>query len=375
MTATLILAGISALCWFLYFYPYIFYPLCLRLLSRKPIQAAPVDLSASLLFCACNEMDCLPGKIKNLRDLKRNSPSLQILVFDDASTDGTYELLAGASDLLTVIRGSGRVGKAAGMKQLVECATGDILAFTDADVALAPDSIERLLPYYADAEIGGVNCTVRMLCDSHTATCEAGSLYWSWDDRLQQLESATGNVMGASGALFSVRRELYPEFPTTVQDDFTVSMGVIFQGKRLIKAPDVIASTNGVSRRDEELRRKVRIGTRAYHTHSILRPQLKRMSRRDRFKYVSRKMLRWFGGLWIALGTTTGVAAIATMSLPLAGLLLLVLLVVAILSGWTQSGRLGRLGQVAVATFAIFYGVVQGMRGRTMTTWAHAKSR
>ncbi|MDP9423676.1 MAG: glycosyltransferase [Pseudomonadota bacterium] len=375
MTATLILAGISALCWLLYFYPYLLYPLALRLLSKQPIHPAPLDSSASLLFCAYNEIDCLPRKIDNLRELKRHSPSLQILVYDDGSTDGTHELLKSVPDLLTVVCGPGRTGKAAGMKQLVQHAQGEILVFTDADVALAPDAIERLLPYYADAEIGGVCCTVRMLSDSGNSTSETGSLYWSWDDRLQQLESATGNVMGASGALFSVRRALYPEFPNTVQDDFTASMSVIFQSRRLIKALDVIASTNGVSRRDEELRRKIRIGTRAYHTHSFLRPHLKRMSRRDRFKYVSRKMLRWFGGLFVALGTISAVATVATLSVPLAALLLLLLLVLAIGSVVAQSGLLGRLGQISVATFATFFGVVQGMRGRTATTWAPAKSR
>ena len=120
--------------------------------------------------------------------------------------------------------------------------------------------------------------------------------------------------MGASGGLFSVRRELYPEFPDTVQDDFTVSMSVIFQGMRLVKASDVIAYEKTVASRAEALRRKVRIGARAFHTHSFLRPQIVRMSAKDRMKYFSRKMLRWFGGVFITLGAMSGLAAVATVS-------------------------------------------------------------
>ena len=41
--------------------------------------------------------------------------------------------------------------------------------------------------------------------------------------------------MGADGSIFAVRRELYPDFPDTVQDDFTVSMSAVFAGRRLVR--------------------------------------------------------------------------------------------------------------------------------------------
>lgn len=375
MGTALILAGGSAVCWLLYFYPYLIYPLALRALSKRPIHAAPTECSVTLVFCAYNEIDCLPGKIENLRQLKRSRPDLQILAYDDGSTDGTTELLGSVPDLITTIRGPGRTGKAAGMKQLVKNARGDILIFTDADVELRLDSIDRLLPYYGDPEVGGVCCSVKMLSVVPSATSHTGTVYWSWDDRIQQLESATGNVMGASGAMFSVRRELYPEFPDTVQDDFTVSMSVIFHRKRLIKAPDVIAFTKSVCKSDEELRRKVRIGARAYHTHRFLQPQLKRMSPRDRFKYFSHKFLRWFGGLFLLLGALLGLAAVASLSLTAAGLLLLVAILAVGLSVQVERSHFGKLGQIGLATFATLFGVIQGMRGRTVSTWARANSR
>lgn len=375
MTATAILLAISAICWALFVYPYIIYPQVLRLLSSEPVRRAPVDLSVSLLFCAYNEIECLPEKIENLRGLKRSRPDLQILVYDDASSDGTYELLASVPDLLTTIRGPGRTGKAAGMKQLVRQATGDVLVFTDANILLAPDVIDSLLPYYGDPNVGGACCTLRMVSDPGSLTSQVGSTYSAMDDRLQQLESATGNVMGATGGLFSIRRELYPDFPDTVQDDFTVSMSVIFQGRRLVKAPDVIGYERTVSRRGEELRRKIRIGARAYHTHKFLRPQIRRMSARDRMKYFSRKMLRWFGGVFLALGGIFGLLAIATVSTAAAAVLAIVAVVALAASLWPGSGYVGKVGEIALATFATLIGVLQAMRGRTVATWAPAKSR
>ncbi len=375
MTVTVILVGLSATFWLLFIYPYFIYPRILGLLSRRPIKPRPVRLSVSILFCAHNEIDCLSGKIANLRALKRTFPDLEILVYDDASTDGSYELLASAGDLLSVIRGPGRTGKAAGMKRLVAQASGQVLVFTDANILLAADIVDRLLPYYGDPEVGGVSGTIKGSAQQVSVTSSVGAAFLTLDDRLQMMESRTGNVMGASGGLFSVRRELYPDFPDTVQDDFTVSMSVIFRGKRLIKAPDVVAYEKTVERREEELARKVRIGARAFHTHCFLRPQIASMSARDRMKYFSHKMLRWFGGIFLALGALFGLAAVATLSKVAAAALAAGALVMITISLRSRAGYFAKLGEMGLAIFATLLGVLQGMGGRTMATWAPAKSR
>ena len=376
MTLIIVFAVFSVGCCLLFVYPYAIYPVLLRRFVRtRPVNAAPVELRISLLFCAYNEAEALRDKIANLRQLKAIWPELEVLAYDDGSNDGTSELLADAGDLITVVQGVGRTGKAAGMKRLAAMASGDILAFTDANVIVAPDAIGKLLPYYADPEVGGVCGTLCYSSDETSATAEIGSLYWRLDEQLRSLESATGAVMGADGSIFSVRKSLYPAFPDTVLDDFTVSMSVIFAGKRLIKAPDVIAYEKSVTRRDEEIRRKIRIGARAYHTHLHLRPQLRQMSALNRFKYMSRKLLRWFGGLFLALGALFAMIAIgmastvALVACTTAGAMLLSI------SLRSRSGVFAKLGEILTATFATLIGVVQGMRGHTVATWSPAKSR
>lgn len=374
-TTTWVLVALAAVSLLLFLYPYLLYPKTLQILSRREFRPAPAKLTVSLLFCAYNEIESLPAKLQNLGELKRIYPALEILVYDDASSDGTYQLLARNQDVLTVVAGSGRMGKAAGMKQLAAQASGNILIFTDANIILSSDAIERALPYYGDDEVGGLCCTIRPEVAAGSATSIVGSTFVALDDRLQQLESATGNVMGATGGLFSIRRELYPSFPDTVQDDFLVSMSVIFQGRRLVKATDVIGYEKVVARSDEEFRRKVRIGARAYHTHACMRQQVRRLSARDRFKYFSRKVLRWYGGMFLILAGVFTLAAAATISTTMLVVSAAASVIGALLMQVAQGGPLASLREILLALLATLTGVVSGMRGHTYATWTPAKSR
>ncbi|MHA6332673.1 glycosyltransferase [Qipengyuania sp. CAU 1752] len=375
MLPALFFASLSMLCCLLLLYPYLVYPLLLARYPRREVALRPVDLQFSLLFCVFNEKASIAGKIANLRELKARTPNLQILVYDDGSSDGTAEVLDQAKDVVTLVRGEGRRGKAAGMRRLASLAVGEILVFTDANVLCRPDVIECLAPYYGDAGVGGVCGTLRYENEEWSPTAEIGAHYWSIDERLRSLESATGNVMGADGSIFSIRRGLYPTFPDTVLDDFVTSMSVVFAGKRLIKAPDVIAFEQSVARADEEFRRKIRIGTRAAHTHRWMREHLRTMSRLDRFKYASRKFLRWFGGGFLAASIANSLVAIAFVSVlasaiaALASLLSLAIILTA------KNGPLAKVGEILRALIATQIGVLRGMRGQTVVTWAPAVSR
>ena len=376
MAIILALAAMLALCLVAVLWPFLFYPLILRALSTRPEHpVAGPPPSASLLFCAYNEAAAMPEKLANLAMLKRRYPTLECLAFDDGSSDGTGDLIAAQGDLVTLVRGPGRSGKAHGMKQLAARARGDVLIFTDANVLLDEDAVDRLLARYADPDVGGVLGSLHYIGADESVTASVGSLYWRIEERLKDEESRTGNVLGADGSIFSVRRALYPDFPDSVLDDLTVSMAVVFAGRRLIKARDVIARERLVTARKDEYRRKVRIAARAWHTHSHLRPQLRRMAPLDRFKYASRKIVRWFGGAFILAGAIAAGALALRISpmLYMAGALCLALILW--VGARARSGPLAALVDVLIAYAATLQGVAKAMSGRTVTVWNPAKSR
>ena len=366
----------SAVCALLVIYPYAIYPALLRLARPKPVVVnRQANFSASLLFCAYNEEHAMPEKLANIELLKGRHRSLEVFAFDDGSQDTTYGQLSARPDLISVLRGTGRNGKAHGMKELARRASGDILIFTDANVTLREDAVENLSGYFADPAIGGVCGSLRYAGSDQSTTAAMGSIYWRLEEHIKDLESDSGNVMGADGSIFAVRRELYPGFPDTVLDDFTVSMEVLFRGKRLIKAKDVVAYERVVARRGEEFTRKVRIAARAYHTHQFLLPKLARLSLFDRFKYASHKLVRWFGGFFLVLGAIFSLVAVTLISLPAAVILLVMLGSLAWWSIHRDNGAFAAASEIVIAMLATLIGVYRARRGETFAVWNPAKSR
>jgi cellulose synthase/poly-beta-1,6-N-acetylglucosamine synthase-like glycosyltransferase len=369
--------AIACICAILVIYPYVLYPLILRMAPTRPVKAADVDAKpcVTLLFSAYNEAASIETKIENIRELKASYPRLECFAYNDCSTDATGAILERNADILEVVTSERRTGKAHGMKVLVERARGEILVFTDANVTLHGDAIERLISRFADPDVGGVCGTLEYLGADDSVTAQVGSAYWRLEEFLKAEESRTGNVIGADGSIFAIRRELYPTFPDSVLDDLTVSMAAVFAGKRLIRAADVIAYERLVANRHDEFSRKVRIASRAFHTHRFLAPQLRKMAPFDKFKYMSRKFIRWFGALFLVIGFIAACTALWTMSPWLVASAVLAVAAVGAMGVIKPHGPASTIVEIVLALFATLFGIIRAMSGHTVVIWSPAKSR
>lgn len=357
-------------------HPFTTYRHSLRLLPRRPLRprAGAPRPSFSILVCAHNEAKVIGAKAENLLALKARTPGLEILVYDDGSADGTGEILRGHPGI-TVVAPPTRTGKTPGMNRLASLAKGDILVFSDANVMVEPEALLNLERYFADPEVGCVCGHLLYLNREQSVTAATGADYWRLEETIKQLESDTGSVMGADGSLFALRRSLHRPVPEDLIDDIHVSFGALFQGYRVVRAPDVRAFENSAAHAGDEFRRKVRIACQAFNIHRRLWPQLRRLGWVDLYKYVSHKLLRWLtiyslalAGLFLFAGLVSLAGWAAALGLAIVGIAAL---------GLGYAFRLGparKLVDVLIAFAATGLGVIYSLRGREFRTWTPAAS-
>jgi len=132
-----------------------------------------------------------------------------------------------------------------------------------------------------------------MLGDPETGEAAEGmGLYWRIEKQIRALEGASGSVVGATGALYAVRRELLTALPAgTILDDVYIPMHVVKQRKRVVfeRRARVWDSPNGVGRR--EFYRKVRTLGGNYQLLQLA-PWLLSGKNPLWFEFVSHKLLR-----------------------------------------------------------------------------------
>lgn len=362
----------------IFLHPYVTYPLSLLLLPAKPLQPGNVDreLSATLVFCAYNEAQNLPAKLDNIRELAAVAPDLKFACYLDLGSDGSKELLDDAGDLISVHLAESRTGKALGMRQLVSSCDTEIVIFTDANVIVEPQSLKRLFRYFAEPDIGVVCGTLNYTNSNESETAIVNSAYWRLEEAIKRLESRSGSLVGADGSIFAMRRSLYTKVPAHLLDDFISSMSVLIAGYRVVSAPDVRAFERTATSSSDEFRRKRRIACRAYASHRYLRPQLTRLDLVHKYKYLSHRLVRWYGALAGAVAALSYLALALSTVGPFAVAVAIVLGVAALGAGARWNWRFVGLGvETFRAIFAAGLGVSDAWRGVNYQTWAQAKSR
>lgn len=230
--------------------------------SRRPIQTGAGTPRVSVVIAAHNEALVIGRRVENLLDLDYPADRLEVIVASDGSTDSTVATASAVGSDRARVLDLDRVGKADALNAAVAVATGEILVFSDANSEFAPDAIRHLTRPFTDPTVGGVAGDQRYAVHDEARNGAGERQYWDLDRRLKQAESAAGNVISATGAIYAIRRELFQPVAAGVTDDFFTSTAVIAQGRRLVFAADAVAF-EPVARDDRaEFGRKVRVMTR-----------------------------------------------------------------------------------------------------------------
>ncbi len=168
-----------------------------------------------------------PPSWKNLRLLDYPPDRLQIVIASDGSMDGTAAILREQMpNILPVILETSS-GKGCALNEAVKLAQGDILVFLDARQVVDSDAVSELVSCFEDPEIGAVSGELLLETASGSPSEEGLGIYWKIEKTVRKLESASGSVVGVTGAIYAIRRELYTDIPRgTILDDVFVPMNV-----------------------------------------------------------------------------------------------------------------------------------------------------
>ncbi len=130
--------------------------LCYEAWKRRALRLIPPFKGlVTVIVPAYNEEKTIRHTITTL--LGSDYPSLEIIVVNDGSTDGTEEAVADfieRREIRYIKKPNG--GKASALNRGIEAARGEVVVFTDADSRFLPDTISKMVRWFGNPAIDGV---------------------------------------------------------------------------------------------------------------------------------------------------------------------------------------------------------------------------
>lgn len=285
-------------------YSYLGYPAWLWLRSRwspRPVRRGFVDSPAvSAVMVVRNEEAVIVRKLENLLTLDYPQAKLDVVVVSDGSSDRTAAILADYardSEVRTRVRILMKPvsqGKAAGLNDAIKLATGEVLLFTDARQQIESGALRFLIENFADPDVGAVSGELMLGDPTSGETGKGMGLYWRVEKIIRELESASGSVVGATGAIYCARRRLLDASPLpegAILDDVLLPMQIVRQGSRVIFDSRARAWDSPDLGESREFSRKVRTLSGNYQLLQLA-PWLLSSQNTIRFEFVSHKLSR-----------------------------------------------------------------------------------
>ncbi len=363
-------------------YAYLGYPLAIylasRLFGRRRDPAAADDAQLpqlSLLIAAYNESSVIGERIENALAMDYPRDKLEIVVASDGSSDGTNEIVQRYADRgVVLLPFPERRGKSVVLNDAIGRLHGELMMLSDANTMMDPQAARRLVRWFSDPAVGAV-CGWLDLYDTQTGR-NADGVYWRYENFLKRCEGRLDAVLGANGAIYAMRRELYqPIPPDTLVDDFTIPLlAKLHSGCRILYDKQAVAVEETAPDIHAEFRRRARIGAGGFQAIARLWPLLNPRFGWTAFAFGSHKVLRWLSPFFLLamLGTNVLLAGLPVYRELLWGQLAFYALALVgsriSLPGW--AGRLLRLPALFTAVnLALLVGFVRWLRRPQSGVW------
>lgn len=230
--------------------------------AAEPAQSKSPP-SVSLIVAAHDEQASIAAKVANALALDYPRELLQVIVACDGCADDTAELArqAGADLVLELPRG----GKIRAQDAAVAQATGELVAFSDANAMWEPDALRLLVAAFDEPDVGYACGQVGFgEPDSPgagrpaSATNQEG-LYWRYELAVRGLESRLSSITAGNGAIYATRRESYMVVDPIMGHDLSFPFQMVKRGWRAVYVPEARSIERMVPSVEGEFARKRRM--------------------------------------------------------------------------------------------------------------------
>jgi len=281
-------------------YHHVFYPVILKKFSKKKIGSEQKDIDGykaiTILVPAYNEENFIRDKIINLAMLDYPNDCYNVLVYCDGCTDETAKVarLALQHPLcegmkIEIVEAKDNIGKTALLNKVIPTLDSEIIALSDVSALLSVDALQLANKHFHDPNIGVVAGTYHILNPGNNGE----AAYWSYQTEIKKGESALGGPIGAHGAFYLIRKELFQLLSDDcVNDDFVIPMQIIEKGYQAVYETKIMALELESANDEMDYKRRCRIAKgnvqQVFQLKNILKPRYKGTA----FSFFSGKVLR-----------------------------------------------------------------------------------
>lgn len=251
-------------------YAYLGYPALLWALTRfvKTETTERFDNkeplpSVTLIISAYNEEKVIAEKIHNALSLDYPADLLEIVIVSDGSSDRTPQIVSEFADRGVVLRHyEGRMGKTACLNRAVPLAKGKIIVFSDANSDYDRNALKALVHPFQDSTVGFVTGWTRYGSGHDMTVADSLGIYSKLELVTKELESRLGSCVGADGAIFAIRKDLYVLLKDYDINDFVIPLTINKQGYRGVLQREALCFEKDAGGAKGEFHRQVRITNR-----------------------------------------------------------------------------------------------------------------
>ena len=216
---------------------WVVYPLVIAAIAalRSPPRriTSGDDPLVSIIIASRDSASAIQQRVRDVLAAAYTPDRLQVVVaLDHPATAAVRSALTGLDPRVVLVDAPPPGGKAAGLNAAVGAATGELLVFTDTHQRFDLEAIAELVASLRDERFGVVSGALELGTRPDGPTL--GDRYWRYERWLRANEARVHSTVGATGAIYAMRRTLWSPLPAgLILDDVYTPMQAVLAGARV----------------------------------------------------------------------------------------------------------------------------------------------